>query len=125
MNAIIEACGQYWWLPFLLAAIIGLLTAWWIWGGAKEVSVPEPKVVEVEPPVTKAAEPAAAAPLMSAPKVKVAPSKKAPAKKTVVKKEVVKKEAVKKAELKKLRPKRPNRKRPHPRQRLHPPKDSG
>lgn len=30
----LEACSQYW-LPLLLAAIIGLITAWWIWGGHK------------------------------------------------------------------------------------------
>lgn len=29
----LEACSQYWWLPLLLAALIGLITAWWIWGG--------------------------------------------------------------------------------------------
>ncbi|MFC4293311.1 hypothetical protein ACFOWX_12880 [Sphingorhabdus arenilitoris] len=105
MNAIIEACGQYWWLPFILAAIIGLLTAWWIWGGKKDVSVPEPRVVEVEPPEAKAADipavkekvaaPAAAAPLMSAPKAEAAPKPKAAAKKA----------APKKAEPKKAEPK--------------------
>ncbi len=87
------------WFPYLMAFLIGLATAWWIWSGRKAaapviereaapqpvVTAPEPVAVEVEAPSVipevAAVAAVAAAPLVAAavakPKAKAAPKTKA------------------------------------------------
>ncbi len=53
------------WLPFILTGLIGLATAYWIWGGRKTSTLAEPRSVEVDaPPVSV---PVASAPLAGVP----------------------------------------------------------
>jgi predicted flap endonuclease-1-like 5' DNA nuclease len=84
------------WFVFLLAFLIGVATAWWVWArytaevAAPRVSVAPPKAVPAPPVVvTSPAPPVAAAPLMATPKPavkKAAPKPKAaPVKKVAVK----------------------------------------
>ena len=113
----LDACAEYW--PLILAALIGLLTAWWIWGGRTEAAAPKAKAVKADPPAAPkvtagtaaaAGTAAGAAALMSKPKVKKAPVKKAPVKKAVAKKTPAKKTVAKKPAAKKKAPAKPKAK---------------
>lgn len=72
----LEACSQYWWLPLLLAALIGLITAWWIWGGkadapSADLRIPDPHVDTISAAVPPVAVPAVSVPDITVPKVTI------------------------------------------------------
>lgn len=100
--------AENWWL-FLIAFLIGVITAWWVWArySAAETIQEPTRAAEVEKPAepapVKAAPLAAAAPV----KAKAAPKKKAPAKKAAVKPKAAaaKKTTAKKPAAKKAAPK--------------------
>jgi predicted flap endonuclease-1-like 5' DNA nuclease len=72
------------WLPYVLAGLVGLGTAFWIWGGRKAAPLPEPRVVTIDDePVVVKPEPAVApvvAPLAAAAVATAAVAVKAKAK---------------------------------------------